>query len=388
MKWYTQEYIYWKVRGSPINLDVLDLDISWFDIKTLNDIDFEKLPNLQKLNCSYNKLKSFDGIEKISNLTEFNCSCNQLTSLEGIEKLHNLTTLHCGHNQLSSLKEIENLPNLTVLYCGFNQLKSLNGIENLHNLEYLHCDYNQLTSLNGVENLHNLKYLCCDHNQLTSLNSISNLRNLEYINYSGNPIDHIPPNVQRLLNRQRVEQNIYADAQSVHNHSIQESVRQSINNILQFKPVVLDVIELILTDPVLTPETKSLLMEYSACTDVHSTLNITFGELLTYVFDRIQSNANSDEIKKVLNIEMADSVCKCFTGRISRLINCLNGFDPLVSIQISDSEQIAQIIKIVAYELTVANSYTVELHRKSVADRLTDLGYASDTINLWIENIE
>ena len=183
-------------------------------------------------------------------------------------------------------------------------------------------------------------------------------------------------------------QNIYTDTQSVHNHSIQESVRQSIDNILQFKPIIGDVTELILTDAILTPQTKSLLMEYSACDDVHSTLNITFGELLTYVCNRIQLNEHGGEIKQALNIEISDSVGKCFTGRISRLINCLNGFDPLVSIQISDSEQLAQIIKIVANQLMSTNLYTVDTHRKLVADRLNDLDYASDIINLWIENIE
>ena len=157
---------------------------------------------------------------------------------------------------------------------------------------------------------------------------------------------------------------------------------QSIDNILKFKPQIQDLTELILTDPVLKPETKSLLMEYSACTDVHSTLNITFQELLVYVFDRIQLSEHSDEIKQVLNTEMSDSVCKCFTGRLSRLVNALNGFDPLVEITISDTEQIAQIIKIAANELTSNNMYTVELHRQMVTDRLTNLGYASDIINV------
>ena len=75
-------------------------------------------------------------------------------------------------------------------------------------------------------------------------------------------------------------------------------------------------------------------------------------------------------------------------GCLSRLINCLNGFDPLVSINISDSEQIAQIIKIVENELISNNSYTIELQKKLVAERLTELGYTYDVINLWIQNIE
>ena len=73
---------------------------------------------------------------------------------------------------------------------------------------------------------------------------------------------------------------------------------------------------------------------------------------------------------------------------MSRLINCLNGFDPLVEIKISDAEQIAQIIKLTSDELTSTNMYTIELHKQKVSSRLTELGYASDIINLWVQNIE
>ena len=447
MKWTIKEYSEWTTL---INLDVTELDISNSGVSTLfyieglpnlkilncsnNDLTslngIEKLPKLIELDCSNNNLTSLNGIQKLLNLTKLNCGNNKTTSLNGVEKLPNLTELICFDNQLTSLEPIANLINLTYLYCSFNHLTSLEAIANLINLTYLYCCYNNLTSLNPIEKLNNLAILHCTNNKLTSLNPIANLINLRYlyfcnnnvtslnpienlinltefdctnneltslnpirnlrklrcIKYHNNPIDHIPPNIQRLLNGQRISQNIYADTQSVHNHSIQESVRKSINNILQFKPQINDVTELILTDPILTPETKSLLMEYSACTDIHSTLNITFAELLVYVYNRIQSNANSDEIKKVLNIEMSDSVCKCFTGRMSRLVNSLNGFDPLVEIKIPDAEQIANIIKLTADEL--ADLYTVELHKKLVFARLSELGYTSDIIDLWIQNIE
>ena len=33
------------------------------------------------------------------------------------------------------------------------------------------------------------------------------------------------------------------------------------------------------------------------------------------------SNEHKDEIKRILNIEIYESVCKCFTKRISKLVN-------------------------------------------------------------------
>ena len=55
---------------------------------------------------------------------------------------------------------------------------------------------------------------------------------------------------------------------------------------------------------------------------------------------------NKDEIKNILNQEINDSLCKCFTGRLSRLVNVLNGYSDLVSITISDSEQKNMIMSI------------------------------------------
>jgi hypothetical protein len=121
---------------------------------------------------------------------------------------------------------------------------------------------------------------------------------------------------------------------------------------------------------------------------VHTVLNITFRELLLYVFNRIQINEHRDEIKKILNVEMHESVCKCFTGRISRLINCLNGFDDLVNIKISGNEQISQIISLTKNKLEKEGNYSVELHREQVINSLKDLDYDNDIINEWISYIE
>jgi integrase/recombinase XerD len=37
-----------------------------------------------------------------------------------------------------------------------------------------------------------------------------------------------------------------------------------------------------------------------------------------------------------MNEEMKDSICKCYTGRMARLINCLNGYSELVNIKLSE----------------------------------------------------
>ena len=61
-------------------------------------------------------------------------------------------------------------------------------------------------------------------------------------------------------------------------------------------------------------------------------------------------NENGHEIKRILNKEMSDALCMCFTGRISRLIDCLNGIDDLVVIDLSPNARIISICQQI-YEL-------------------------------------
>jgi Leucine-rich repeat (LRR) protein len=430
IEWNKNDYNKWVNLGCPKNDNIIKLDCSnnklnsLARIKNLTNLEIlncsfnkltslseiENLTNLKILNCSFSKLTNLESIKNLTNLTTLNCSDNQLSSLVGIKNLTNLTELYCSGNQLSSLVGIENLNNLTKLYCSNNQLDSLAGIENLTNLmeldcrnnqltnlesiknltnlKELYCSHNQLTSLAGIENLTNLRRLDCSNNQLSSLAGIENLTNLRTLYYDNNPIDHIPPNLLRRLNRIKNGQNIYADNQNVHNHNIQESIRESIQNILKFKPTIENINNLILNDNILTKNTKEILMEYSEDILVHTILNITFGELLLYVFDRIQINEHKDEIKRILNVEMHESICKCFTGRISRLINCLTGFDDLVNIKIAGNEQISQIISLTRNKLEKEGNYSVELHRKQVFDSLKDLDYDNNIINEWVNYIE
>jgi hypothetical protein len=93
------------------------------------------------------------------------------------------------------------------------------------------------------------------------------------------------------------------------------------------------------------------------------------------------------EIKSILNTDMDDALCKCFTGRISRVVNCLSGFLPLVNIQIKDESQIGNIIVIVKEQL--GNEYSVEKHKELVHKELVERGFDEDTINdEWLEYIE
>ena len=85
---------------------------------------------------------------------------------------------------------------------------------------------------------------------------------------------------------------------------------------------------------------------------------------------------------------MNDSLCKCFTGRISRLVNCLNGFDVNIIINISDSEQIGNIIILIKNQLIGENKYDLESHKNLVKINLLEKGYELNIIEEWLEFCE
>ena len=348
------------------------------------------LTNLTSLYCRHNKITSLHGLENITKLETLSCQNNEITSFDGLGTgfVASLTQVFCDDNQITSFDGLKNHKNLTDIWCSNNKIVSLNDLNNLNNLRILYIHHNEIISLDGVENLIKLNGLDCCYNQITSLNGIENLRQLINIQYNNNPIYHIPPNIIRIIDGMHCGKKLYQDAENVHDHSIQDSIRKSVIKIMAIKPVITDTINYILQDKILTDETKEIILEYNSNKNIYSVLDITFGELLMYVINRIEINEHKDEIKNILNVVMKESICKCFTGRISRLVNCLVGFDPLVTIQITDNEQIANVISTISQSLNNKNTYTVELHKNMVKKQLEELRYSSPVIEEWIMNIE
>jgi len=179
---------------------------------------------------------------------------------------------------------------------------------------------------------------------------------------------------------------VYNDAQSVHNHNIQESIRTSIYNVLSDKAAIDydTIINEILNDTILLEPTKKALVEYCNDTSEHSLLHCTFKDLLQPVWNRIQSHIEKDELKRILNTEMSDAICMCFTGRISRLVNVLNGYCDDVQVTIGTNEQIGNVIITIKNKLIDESRYTELLHKELVEKELQERGYEKATIDEWL----
>jgi len=375
------------------NESVVEIYCSYNQLTELPDnMNF---PNLRSFNCSDNQLTELPNSMNFPNLEYFDCHNNQLTKLPDNMNFPNLRTFICSGNQLTKLPENMNFPNLRTFNCSGNQLTKLPENMNFPNLQIFSCSDNQLTKLPDNMNFPDLRTFFCYSNQLTQLPlCIMNWNRSAYIHYFNNPIE-LSPQMARFIDR--INQgstnnlNVYNDSQNVHNSSIQLSVKNSINNIttrIDLPKYNKDkLITMIINDDTLT--CKEQLIEYCNDKDVHTLLLLTFSEVLWFVlqtFERDFDKKTQIEIKGVLNQEMKDAECKCFTGRMNRVINCLNGFSKYVEISIQDSEQIGNIIYLVKEKL--GDEYTVDKHRDEVKKELKERGYDDEIISEWIGYIE
>jgi Leucine-rich repeat (LRR) protein len=340
---------------------------------------FSNLTQLQILNLDYNNLTELDKdiFSNLTQLQELNLSENELTELD---------------------KDIfSNLTQLQYLMLSNNKLKKLDKelFKNLTQLQSLSLNYNKLTELDKdiFSNLTQLQKLYLNSNKLTSIpSSITRCNDLNTIKYNNNEINYIPPNIQRFLdniNQQTNDLQIYNDGQNVHNHSIQEGIKNSLENILNIpKNINKDkLIGNLIENNYMNEHSFRLLLEYCQDASVHTVLNITFEESLLHILEYINLELveHKQEILKILEMEILDSECKCFTGRISRLINCLNGFTDLVEITIPDNMAISNVI------VMIRNNYkgdNLEELKDIIRKELQERGYDNDKIDEYIDYVE
>lgn len=271
--------------------------------------------------------------------------------------------------------------------------KSKDGFQigQLVNLRDFSCHENQISKIpKEIGQLINLRTFSGSSNKISEIPiEITRCMHLDTFYYSNNAIEYIPPQVRRFFDMRRFVQKVYNDTQSVHNHNIQTGIFNSISYIMQKKPLLTpeNLKTNILNNNILEQKTKEIIFEYIEDKSVHSILNITFEELLISVYDFILNHEHQEELFKILDKEMNDSICKCFTGRISRLINTLNGFDDNIKIQISDAEQIGNICVIIKQKLEDTGKYSDELFKKLIEEELLKRNYERAIIEEWLENI-
>jgi hypothetical protein len=390
------------------------LDLSHLGLTSLPEDIFAPLSGLQELSMSYNMLSNLpeNTFAPLTSLQTLNIHRNKLISLpENIfAPLTSLQTLNIHTNKLISLPEniFASLTNLQELNISYNKLTSLpeNIFASLTSLQLLSISNNQLTSLPKkiFAPLINLQQLYIYDNQLSSLpeNIFASQINLGILNICSNQLTSLPISIlscrrlviflhsnmeltldiriQRFIDRMKNYKNhgIFKDGQNIHASSIQTSTKQSIDALFK-DPFVCskdDIVKECLTWYIsCLPD----LLTYLDDADVHSTLFVSFYDVFVKVFGRIMSHPNKTDIIHRLNEELQESECKCFTGRLTRLVNCLVGFYNDIVIGISNSERISAII------LSTLNGEEMDDELKKICiDKLKAIDIADEEIEKWL----
>ncbi len=364
-----------------VNLRILDCRVNL--ITTLKPLS--NCVNLRVLYCNNNKIASLDLLHNCVNLEKLYCEYNQIKSLEPLYRCVNLEKLYCEYNQIKSLEPLYSCVNLRKLYCGYNQLTSLEQLSNCVDLEILNCSWNKLTSLEPLSNCVNLRELICDCNQIRSLEPLVYLTRLNYINHLGNPIENATVQIQRILNRIRSnhDSSIYNNNQNVHDTEIQRTVCESVQNLLKDPKIDFNIDDVINSS--LNKSTIESLIEYCQDQTIHSVHLITYQELISLVWNRIINSIHQSELMKILEEQIADSECKCFTGRFNRTLSVLVGFFDDIKINISDKSRISAIILNTKDKII---PYNAVKHKETAIKELNEAGYLESEFKDWIEAIE
>uniref|UniRef100_V5GRH4 Leucine-rich repeat-containing protein 15 n=2 Tax=Anoplophora glabripennis TaxID=217634 RepID=V5GRH4_ANOGL len=167
-----------KIRRGVFNdVDVMQLDLFYNKISSIEDGALAGIPNLYTLKLENNALTSFDA-RKI---------------FQGIPKLQ---ILHLHNNNLASLRRstFEGLTDLTKLVVSSNQITHIEpGTFNLPNLKILNLSNNKIKKLDknilSGDGLTALWELYLNYNELTSLPTsfLSELPNLRKVGLADNP---------------------------------------------------------------------------------------------------------------------------------------------------------------------------------------------------------
>lgn len=361
---------------------------------------FEDLKNLTFVNFCGNKFRHFpDVLCKIGSLTSLYFNFNYIKKIpDAIRGLKQIDTISlCGNRICTVSPAIGNLRTLKKLDLQDNCIAELpESIGNLVELEELRISNNvHLAEIpNTIGDCRALTRIEMCENQIRRLPiEITQCTNLRSILTANNPIE-ISPIVQRFINRNRNvlnHANLYRDGQNVHTSSIQESIKKSLISLFNdtYNVNKDTVIDHVVADRSINAKNKQLLIGYiNDEKESHSTLYCTFFDAFMKVYGRIigcVDTGRRTELYKRLNEELDDGECKCFTGRLSRMVNVLDGFFDDIRIGISENEQISNVILVLRHKNGInLDDDMNETIKERIRAELKERGYEDDIIDVWL----
>lgn len=339
-------------------------------LSSLNEDIFKNTVLLKFLDISNNKITKLDNniFKTITLLEKLDMSNNKLIRITHDTFKFNteLSILKINNNNIVSLSEdiFDNTPLLKILDVSYNILENMpDGIfTNTQILVDLNISNNNLTDLPYSITTLRLRSFTCYNNELDIINPITR-RWYDRILY--------------LYNTQN-RSSIYNDPQNVHNHDINNGIKKSIEYICcrKIKYNKDEILNNIINNKNIKDKCKELLLEYINDETIHTVMNVSFGDVFFMSYDLIEKH----ELYTILNQEMLDGECKCFTGRLNRYINIFNGVIKECTFVLNDATVFGSLFS------HLRKKYSDD--KEKIMDELLERKYEKEYIDEWLEYLE
>lgn len=278
-------------------------------------------------------------------------------------------------------------------------LKNINLARN-KNLSIVHKDIGNIRSLVELDlsgtAIRKLPF------SITFLQNINNIVLNDVRMEDNDPVvDNFLRNINNRL-RKATHRNWSSDSQNVHDSNLQENVERMVkilmsdNLLINGKNLKWDdyLRDIIINNEYLDEKIRSMIIQ--SCdldTGTHSVLGVSFRDIFPKVYSRIAINEDVENpdgryqnMMRRLSEELSESECKCFTGRITRLINSLNGFYPDIKLYFGVSDDLANIYNVSKnnpLSLDKKGSYSPYNHCFVYFNEIVDRGYNFEHFKIW-----
>lgn len=172
-------------KNNPL---LMRLDLSFNQLRSLDDFPSHHLSNLQELFLIGNKVRKITGLSDMPKLTMLELGDNRIRVIENLDSLTALQGLWLGRNKISAITNLDALTNLRRLSLQSNRITRIEGLAHLTCLEELYLSHNGLTSMQGVEQLSSLFLLDVGSNEIERIEGVDHLPELKEFWFNNNKL--------------------------------------------------------------------------------------------------------------------------------------------------------------------------------------------------------
>lgn len=331
-------------------------EIQRLEIRSEKDLtDLTTLPpNLENLVISQTFLWNIGAIP--AGVRHLCLRDNRLKAIPDMSQCTGLEEVDLAHNDIPELGG-PLPPNVRVMDVSYNRLQNVNYDLIPQTVARLDLSFNYLTAPPPSQAFVG-RYIAVDHNEFDKFRSFVPPSHMPQPTGVGRvpPPSALPGPAVSVTKTEATR--VYADAQNVHHHQIQNHAHACIQRLYKVPCTVRsNYLQEIIGRYRLYKQSRRTVMQrifgrdpasylplQRWCDDRtrHSTLGVNFGDLLRQVWSVLCAQSNAAEIEKVLFQDLEDARDVCFTGRMTRIVNTLNGFVEGIQLSLASTQEQVQ----------------------------------------------